>query len=379
MLADFDEGGFFDRVLIAFPFARTSSEATVSERVFVRDIGPDWLPLARFRAIRRLAAPAHVVKAVCALARVIRRERLDIVRATDPCFAGLIGWCAARLTGRPLCVSIHADWDKRHALGGASSGATLFGSRRPAKAIERFVLSRAELVMPIRESLRAYALQSGAAPSRIRIIPHGADLGPFIEPSTLSVAERFGLVRGRSIISFVGRLVRENYIDDVVALAQRLVALRDDFVLLVVGGGSEETRLAALLSRDAALNRVIKLAGFQPREVVAAVRQQSAVSLCLMGGFSLIEACASGSAVVSYDVEWHRELVRDGETGYLVDEHDVDGLSRAVNRLLDRTEERTRLGRNARVLAMGRHSLDASARVKQECYREILDGAALVS
>jgi len=114
------------------------------------------------------------------------------------------------------------------------------------------------------------------------------------------------------------------------------------------------------------------MVGFRSREVVAAVRQASAVSLCLMGGFSLIEACAASSPVVSYDVEWHHELVHEGETGFLVPEHDVDRLKTAVERLLDDPVLGRTLGQAARVLALSRHDVAMTTAIKRQCYLDLL-------
>jgi glycosyltransferase involved in cell wall biosynthesis len=374
LLADFDENGFFERVLIAFPFARSSCEVNVTERVVVRDIGTDWLPFrGRFRALRRFAAPLHIMRTVAVLVREIRKRHLHIVRATDPAFSGIIGWMVARLTGRPFCVSIHADWDKRHELGGASSGAAIFGFRWPAKVIERFVLRRADMVMPIRESLIEYALRCGARSDRICVIPHGTDLREFVEPASTDLAPIVGApLAGRQIISFVGRLVQENYVDDVLKVARALGEMRQDWILLVVGGGPEEQRLQNVVSNDRVLAGLVRFVGFQPRAVVSAVRQASSVSLCLMGGFSLIEACAAASPVIAYDVEWHAELVRNGETGYLIAEHDVRQVVDAANRLLDHGEERRRIGDNARKRALMRHGLEGSSATKRQCYLEAI-------
>jgi glycosyltransferase involved in cell wall biosynthesis len=373
MLADFDEGGFFERVLIAFPFARMTTMVKVSDRVSVHDIGTDWLPFGhRLRRVRRLAAPLHVLRTLAVLVGYVRREGVNVIRATDPCFSGLIAWGTSRLTGRPFCVSIHADLDQRHRLGGVSAGTTLFGSRQMARSIERFVIRRADMVMPIRESLRPYALLLGARPERVRVIPHGTDLRDFVAPAALDVALHFGIAPGTKIVSFAGRVVRENYVDDVLELARRLGAAREDFVILIAGGGLDEPRINALVQGDPVLRTFVRLVGFMPRPIVAALRQASAVSLCLMGGFSLIEACAAASPVVSYDVEWHRELVRDGETGFLVPEHDIDRLTVVVSRLLDDPALAAALGLAAQALALSRHDLETTTAIKRRCYSEII-------
>ena len=369
LLADFDEGGFFDRVRIAFPLARTSCAVAVSDRVLVEDIGTDWLPFGgRFRWLRRTAAPIHFLRVFRTLIGHVRRDRIDVIRATDPCFSGTFAWVTARLTGRPFCVSIHADFDKRYELGGASAGTTILGSRALARAVERFVLRRAAIVMPIRDSLREYAITSGARPDRIAVIPHGTDLSTFVQPSAIDVAALFELPAGRQIVSFVGRLVRENYLDDILEATRQLSAERSDFVLLILGGGPEEERLRATVRADPALRDTVCFGGFRSRDIVAAVRQASAASLCLMGGFSLIEACAAASPVIAYDVEWHGELVRNGETGFLVGEHEVKELASAIGRLLDDRSHGAVLGKAARALALQRHDLERTRETKRRCY-----------
>ena len=79
MLAEFDEGGFFDRVLIAFPFARTTTSVNVSERVAVRDMGTDWLPFGSRRMARRAGAPLHLARAVADLVRSVRRDQICLL------------------------------------------------------------------------------------------------------------------------------------------------------------------------------------------------------------------------------------------------------------------------------------------------------------
>ena len=93
-----------------------------------------------------------------------------------------------------------------------------------------------------------------------------------------------------------------------------------------------------------------------------------------MGGFSLIEACAAASPVVAYDVAWHRELIRDGETGYLVPEHDVDGVVNAINRLLDDRVTAVAMAARAKRLAVERHDLRETSSIKRNHYAELLSG-----
>lgn len=73
--------------------------------------------------------------------------------------------------------------------------------------------------------------------------------------------------------------------------------------------------------------------------------------------WSLIEAMSAGCAIVASDTGPVREVINASETGRLVDFHDVAGLAAEVVRLLSRPEERERLGRAARALAIARYDL----------------------
>jgi glycosyltransferase involved in cell wall biosynthesis len=88
-------------------------------------------------------------------------------------------------------------------------------------------------------------------------------------------------------------------------------------------------------------------------------------------GLSLLEAMASGTPVVASRVGGVPEIVRDGQTGFLVPPGDVDTLRDALERVLGDPGLAGRLGANAREDVLNRFTWD---RVAQRC----LDGYASV-
>jgi glycosyltransferase involved in cell wall biosynthesis len=62
----------------------------------------------------------------------------------------------------------------------------------------------------------------------------------------------------------------------------------------------------------------------------------------------LPQALLSGQPVVSFDVDGAREVVSDGETGYLVPAQDVDRLAHAIQALIEHPELRTQMGQTGR-------------------------------
>jgi len=305
---------------------------------------------------------------LCVLAK---KERFSVIRAWDPYLCALAGWALARISGVPFCVSVHADHDKRYELDGLKGGQGYFGSRRIAKAMERFVLRRADIVMPIRESLGEYSIRNGARRETVRIIPHGIDLSPFRKEIDQNFRKDIGAGE-KKLVTFAGRISRENYIYDVLEIAKELKKERSDLLFLVIGGGSEEEDVKKRIKSDNT-DDIIKLLGFQPKEKVIVCRMNSCVNLCLMGGFSLIEAAASGRPVIAYDVEWHYELVKDGETGFLIKEGDTAAAAQKIGYLLDHPEIAAKMGENAKRLAFERHSLEETSKIKVKHYRELIE------
>jgi glycosyltransferase involved in cell wall biosynthesis len=87
----------------------------------------------------------------------------------------------------------------------------------------------------------------------------------------------------------------------------------------------------------------------------------------------LIEAGAAGCPIVAYDIEWHYELVKNGETGFLIKERDWDALSKAVICLLDHPAEARAMGIRARQAVMAKHDLSHASQVKKDCYQGLLE------
>ncbi|MDI6792568.1 MAG: glycosyltransferase family 4 protein [bacterium] len=331
-----------------------------------------WIILEQRRALGVLLITGLLLYLIRVI-HIVQVENVRMVRGWDPYFNGFIAWLISSLLRLPFCVSIHADYDLGYKLAGAKGRIFLFGSRRLAKILEKFVLSHTKMVMPKREYLGQQAVMNGANPKAIRVIPFSINMTPFKQPPNIDIYEHFELNRNLKILSFVGRLVKENYVDDIMVLARMMEKLRDDSIIVMAGGGNQESMLRKLVNEDTVLNRVVRLVGFQPHEICLDLRRASTVSLCLMAGNSLVEACASGRPVIAYDVDWHYELVKDNETGFLVKEGDVQTVAEKINYLLNHRDDAERMGENAKQLAFERHDIQRTSAIQRQCYEELLE------
>jgi glycosyltransferase involved in cell wall biosynthesis len=73
--------------------------------------------------------------------------------------------------------------------------------------------------------------------------------------------------------------------------------------------------------------------------------------------WSLLEAMSAGCAIVASDTQPLHEAIEHNETGRLVNFFDVQGLAQEVCDLLDKPQERARLGANARAFAQAHYDL----------------------
>src|SRR5688572_10932860 len=101
LLLQFDEQGFFDKVVFISPYLRRDRRLMLSDRHELHEFG-----LGGGRVVRRLLAPLHVLRLIVHCRRLVRREGISLIRATEPTLCGFVALCTARLAGNPYCVSL---------------------------------------------------------------------------------------------------------------------------------------------------------------------------------------------------------------------------------------------------------------------------------
>lgn len=367
------DDNFFEKVIHIHIGANKTQIISLDESNVVVEFGIGSSQTSTiYRLIQLLYAPLYLLKVVLGTYKIVIKNKIHFIRGADPYWCGFTAFIVSRLAKIPFCISLHADYDKRGIISNYGVSTTVLGSVKLGKLLAQFILYNADMILPIRKSLGDWAIKNGAKAENIRLIPHGIDLDCFEYPLAIDVYECFGIEKKNKIISFIGRLSNENYVDDIFKMARFLGRMRTDFVVVLAGKGSEEARLLNMIDKDSVLQRTIKMVGFQKQEICFDLRKASTVSLCLMGGFSLIEACVAGRPVVAYDVEWHYELVKNKETGFLVKEHDIENLIKDVNYLLDNPYEADKMGENARKHAIERHDIQKTNAIKRQCYQELL-------
>jgi len=204
-----------------------------------------------------------------------------------------------------------------------------------ARAVAGPIFRAAGQVTVISTPLVERVERLGVPRDRISVLPMPLTTGRFEGPRSAS--------RNADHLLFIGRLIErkgaEYAIRAVAALRERGRAAR----LTLVGEGPERPALEALV-RELGLDDAVTLTGALSHDEVAAHYRRA--TLLLMPavtdwkgeqegfGMVLVEAMASGLPIVATRSGGIVDVVRDGETGLLVEERDPAGLAAAAERLL---------------------------------------------
>ena len=283
-----------------------------------------------------------LMDAVCLwkLFRIMRRERPDIVH-THMAKAGTLGRLAATFAGVPVRVhTFHG-----HVFQGYFRSLTT----RWFLMVERFLAKRSDCLVAVSDHVREEICQRYrlASRERVRVIPVGLDLVPFLKVNGKSGAltKELGLSSGMSIIGIVGRLVPIKNHLFFLRVAEALIQKNRSIHFVIVGRGEEEAQLKRWV-KEKGLSRSVSFLGWRKElaEIYADLDIVVLTSLNEGTPVSLIEATASGRAVVATRVGGVPDVVKDGVTGFTVPAGDLDLFVQKIETLLQDPELRERMG-----------------------------------
>jgi glycosyltransferase involved in cell wall biosynthesis len=155
-------------------------------------------------------------------------------------------------------------------------------------------------------------------------------------------------LHGCFVIGFIGRLIDRKGIGELFEAFEKMYAENEKIRLLLVGPVEAEQ-----VSDKTLMSRI----HVHPGVVVAGMQRNVPLYLSVMDlfvlpawweGFGnvLIQAAAMGVPVISTNATGTKDAVSNGFNGLLVEPKSVDDLVAAMQKLIDNTEMRTRMGEN---------------------------------
>ena len=232
-------------------------------------------------------------------------------------------------------------------------------------------------IIAVAKNVGQSLIQSGVPGEKVVTIHGGIDLERFHPVAADSrIRQEFGLDEDTPIVGKVGDYRRWKGHETFLKAAALILAENPEVRFFVIGNKSGCYPVILDLARRLGIERHVVFTGF--REDVERFYPLMTVSVnCATEGEGipgvLRESLAMEVPVVATDAGGNRELVVDGETGFLVPPRDPKALARAILRLLRDPERCRTIGRNGRKWVEERFSVDAMVTQTEALYQEALN------
>ena len=289
------------------------------------------------------------------LYQVMRRERFTIVHTHTP-KPGLLGQLAARMAGVPIVVNtLHGFYFHDHMPA---------AWRRFYITTEKIAAYCSDIILSQNSEDIQTAIREGiCAPQKITFLGNGIDVQRFnrmaLNPEDLRrKRQELGLSSDAPVVGFVGRLVAEKGIVELLHAARIILTRKPEVRFLFVGPVDSE-------KKDALTPETARHYGVAHACIFTGPRRDMPELYATMDVFALpshregfprapMEASAMEVPCVLTNIRGCREAVKNNCNGLLTPLGDAQRLADAILDLLDDLEKARRMGEQGRAMAVER-------------------------
>lgn len=217
------------------------------------------------------------------------------------------------------------------------------------KKYER-LLNHAHIVFVNSNYLKSKVLELGCRPQKIKIVPIGVDINFFAK----KIRKQFTPFT----ILTVGRLIKLKGQEYGIRVVSELVSKGYDVKYLIVGYGKEKKNLQKQID-DLQLNNFVELLGKKTQVeilkylyksnlfLMTSVKDESNRSEAF--GLVSVEAQSTGIPVVAFDSGGVSSTFKDGYSGYLIEEKNIEMMALKVAYLIENKDVLLEMGDNANI------------------------------
>jgi glycosyltransferase involved in cell wall biosynthesis len=300
------------------------------------------------------------VRTIFRIRRFLRNNDIDILH-THNYKVDIIGFAAA-LGSRTEWIATNHVWHSINA------------KLRLYETVDALVLPFAKRIVAVSKEIREDLISTKVRPERIRVIGNGIDLDHFSQMRPIEPLKAALGIRAQDVVvTIVGRLSPEKGHRTFLEVARKLSANRDNVKFLVVGDGPLRDELHAEAARLDLGERLV-FAGFRDDMPAIYALTDVLVSASSIEGLpmTILEAMASRVPIVATRVGGVPEVIKNGETGLLVESPDVEALQAQIESLVDDPSKRRRLSEAALEFVKTNHSYERMCEAYGLIYEEVL-------
>jgi glycosyltransferase involved in cell wall biosynthesis len=293
------------------------------------------------------------------------------------------GALASKKLGIPFVLEVNADLLEQRKFKGMQER----GLRRLyAIWATRICFNTAAQIVSISPRLKEHLKRKwNVDESKLTVLPIAADVEAFkANRNSETVRKSLGLTT-EPVVVWVGGFYPWHDLSLLLESFALVLKRRPDARLVLVGDGQTRPSVEDMVERNGLRHAVIMtgtIAHSQVPEMLSiadlAVVPSAPITAGLGGTgtpLKLFEYMAAGKPIVATALNEAAEVIRDGETGLLVEAGNVIKFAEATLKLINDPAERRRLGQNAREKAVKQYSWEHYTRRLEEIYFSVVGNA----
>jgi len=330
----------------------------------------------------RSITPVKDLKALWQLYRLFKKERPQIIHTHTP-KAGLLGMMAGRVARIPI---------RMHTVAGLPLMESKGFKKKMLEFTERLTYSCATSIYPNSKNLANFIIKKKYChPGKLKVLGNGSSNGIDMEffklnPDSISSADelkkKWNVTENHFVFLFVGRLVKDKGIEELIDAFTRLKQTQTSIKLLLVGPFEEELdpisgKAKQIIEQDTDIIHV----GFQQD-----IRPYLALSQVLTfpsyrEGFPNVPmqaGCFNLPSIVT-DINGCNEIIVHGKNGLIIPVKDADALHRSMLALMTDVPLYLNLKANARKMILDRYEQNKFWGILLDEYHDQLKKYAILS
>lgn len=320
--------------------------------------------------MERHISPLKDLKSLFGLIRVFQKEKPTMVHSMTP-KAGLLSMMAAWFCRVPVRV---------HTFTGLVFPTATGLTQRILILTDRITCACATHIVPEGEGVKNDLINYHITRKQLKVLGHGNVRGIDLDhnnPELPEVQADVAKIRKPGIFTFVfvGRLVRDKGINELIEAFERLNKEYTNTRLILVG--PQEPKLDPLKPETIAKidsDKNIEAVGLQSNVRPWLAASDAFVFPSYREGFPnvVIEAGAMSLPSIVTDINGSREIIIEGKNGTIIPPRDAVALYQSMKSFLEQPDKRAQMAFNARPFVASRYEQSYVRRCLKEYYKEIL-------
>ena len=224
----------------------------------------------------------------------------------------------------------------------------------------KYVVSKADKIIVRSTAMKRMMEEMGIFPSKIAFIGAGVDTSIFYPRNKNKMREMLKIPKNKKIVLFVGRLSQRKGVNLIYECAKKMPSV----LYILIGNGPIKENISNCL-----------FTGSRPHEEIPL--WMAAADIFVLPSYSeglpnvVMEALSTGVPAIVTNIPGNLELVRDGETGFIVPIGDVNAIREKISYLIENEDIVKKMGKEGRKDMVERYDRKKIIKKLKEIYEEL--------